>query len=98
MAIRGLLAELQAEADVQPIILTEDITLFPPTKAQMREIVENEGDQEAQDRILFGDTKYDAIVALFEDQPYQLWNKFVKHVREAFFGAGADDVEGKSRG
>lgn len=97
MAIRGLLADLQAEAGVQPIVLTENITIFPPTRAQMREIVANEGDQEAQDRVLFGE-KYDAIIALFDDQPYQLWNKFAKHVREAYFGAGSSDVEGKSQG
>jgi hypothetical protein len=90
----GRFAELLIEAAIEPYVLTEDITLDPPTRKQMQQMVKATTEEEA-DKALFGD-KYDAVVGLFEERSFALWNAFVKDFRVHMFGRGADDVEGKS--
>jgi hypothetical protein len=90
----GRLAVLQRETRVpEPYVLTPDVVIAPPTRAQMQAIREVTGEE--QWAILFGE-HWEAVKALFDDQPDQLWDAFSADVSKHFFGPGVDDVEGKS--
>lgn len=91
----GRLFDLQRETKVpEPYVLTPEIAIQPLTKAQYRALADSNSDEE-QDRIVLGDS-YDAVVELFEDKPFQLWQAFSSDLNKHLFGPGVDDVEGKS--
>lgn len=92
--VAGRYADLLQEARIEPYVLTPAVRIDPPTRKQMRELAAAKSEEDA-DRALFGD-QYDAVINLFDDQPFSAWNKFVVEFREQMFGKGADDVEGKS--
>lgn len=92
----GRLAELQRETKVpEPYRLNQDIVIPVPTRKTMREA---RSAQSAEDynKTVFGD-QWDAINAVFDDQPDALFDAFIRDVGRHFFGVGADDVEGKSQ-
>ena len=92
--IIGRYADLVAEANTEPYVLTEDVVIPVPTRKQMRELNAARSEDDA-DKALFG-ASYKDVIALFDDQPFQAWNKFVVDFKNHMFGKGADDVEGKS--
>ncbi|MFC9432683.1 hypothetical protein [Nocardia sp. NPDC057030] len=75
-------------------VLTRDIVIKAPTRAQMIALRQSSTDEEF-DRAFLGDS-YDAVVALFADRPEQEWNAFAADVHKHFYGAGAGEVPGKS--
>lgn len=95
--VGGRFLELQQEVKVPaPIVLTDDLVITTPTKRQLEAFSTAETVDERLAALLGKD--FAKVVALFDDQPYQLWVKFQKDVQEHFFGAGASDVPGKSEG
>ena len=90
----GRYADLLEEAQIEPYVLTPAIRIDPPTRKQMRELASAKSEDDA-DRALFG-AQYDAVIELFDDQPFKAWNNFVVEFRAHMFGRGSDAVEGKS--
>jgi len=64
--------------------VTDEIVLSCPTKRQLEESQKDGLSEEESNRILIGD-QYDALVALFDDQPAHLWVEFNKLYLEHFF-------------
>ncbi|WP_433568061.1 hypothetical protein ACQP1O_43235 (plasmid) [Nocardia sp. CA-151230] len=91
----GRFYDLQQEIDVpKPYVLTEDITISPLTRRQFIEI-ETAENETAAERIIFGE-QYDAVIALFEDQPYAVWHAFTRDINRHLFGLGVEQAPGKS--
>ncbi len=91
----GRLYDLQRETKVpEPYVLNSEITIQPLTKAQYRALSSAENAEDG-DRATLGES-YDAVMALFEDEPFQLWTAFSNDLNRHLFGLGVDDVEGKS--
>lgn len=92
----GRLADLQRETKLpEPYKLTDDILIPVPTRKTMRDARAAQS-VEDYNKTVFGD-QWDAINAVFDEQPDALWDAFIRDVGRHFFGAGADDVEGKSQ-
>lgn len=90
----GRLAALQRETKVPaPYVLTPEITIPVPTRAMMRAI---RGASEEQQWELICGEHWEAVKALFDDQPDRLWEAFENDVTTHFFGPGVGEVEGKS--
>jgi hypothetical protein len=93
--IVGRIHALQRETKVpDPFVLTEDITIQPLTKAQLDALRKATTDEDI-DRARLGES-YDAVMEVFANEPFQLWNTFSRKFNEHMFGPGVDDVEGKS--
>lgn len=97
----GRFAELRAEVDDTPYVLTDDIKIRPMSRSQMEEYlaVPPQGKDSVEQRysVMFGD-QWPAIKALFADEPNAVWNLFVKEMTDFFFGKKADDAPGGSSG
>lgn len=92
----GRLYLLQQEVELpQPYVLNSEITIKPPSHAQMRDLKAAKTDAESN-RVILGD-QFEAVEALFKERPFQLWEAFWADIAKQFLGPGADDVEGKSQ-
>lgn len=87
-------ALLEEVGELEPYQLTDDIAIPMPTKKQLEKLYEAET-KEQRERALLG-KQYEAINALFDGQPYQVWSKFTDELNEHVFGKGVDEVPGKS--
>ena len=89
----GRLYELRAEVQIpEDYVLTEKIRIKNPTREQMMRFWETPGAE--ADRYLLGD-QADAVFALFEKEPNQLYQAMISDLLKHFFGNGAEDP-GKS--
>jgi hypothetical protein len=93
--------KLQAEVKVpDPIELTEDITIYPPTHEQLEAIqsmtpAQLADDPKAVEKVLFGEN-YEAVKDLFAKQDANLWKAFEDEVAKRFLpGAGDADTKGQ---
>lgn len=79
-----LFEKLRNEVKVpEPLRVTEDIILYCPTKKMLEESQKQET-EEASNRILIGE-HYDALLALFENEPPHRWAEFNKVYLDHFF-------------
>jgi len=79
-------------------VLTDDIKIRPMTKTQNEEylsIPATPDNIEKRYAVMFGDD-WEAIKALFADEPHEVWVLFVKDMSKFFFGKKADDAPGGS--
>lgn len=92
----GRFYDLQKEVKAPtPYVLTEDITILPLTRRQFVELGQANDDEDAQNRVVLGDN-YDAVIALFNDQPLAVWNAFTTDINRHLFGSGVEEAPGKS--
>lgn len=89
----GLLAQLRQEAGPQELVVDKNLVLPVPTTLQVR-AWDAATDGEEKLRALLGD-QYDTVIALFNDEPIQVWHGFLDAYYEFAFGKGANSVEGK---
>lgn len=91
----GRFYDLQKEVGAPaPYVLTEDIVIPPLTRGQFVEL-DRAPDDDAQNRVIFRD-QYDAVMALFEDQPLAVWSAFTTDINRHLFGLGVEQAPGKS--
>ena len=91
----GRFYDLQRETETpKPYVLTEGITIQPPTRAQYRQLDKVE-DQDEIDRVIFGEN-YEAINALYDTRPIEEWRAFMADFNRHFFGIGVEEAPGKS--
>ena len=89
----GVFAELQAEVKVpDPLVITPEITLYAPTKKQLR-ASRDAVDEDASEKALLGD-QYEALHDLFNDQPGELWAEFNKRYIAHFLPQAGSPEEG----
>lgn len=89
----GRFYELREEVPIpEDYVLTEKIRIKNPSRKQMIEFWDSVGQD--RDRALLGD-QADAVFALYENEPNQLFQRMINDLLNHFFGTGADD-EGKS--
>jgi len=97
--IGGRFAELRAEVDDTPYVLTDEIKIRPMTRKQMEDYLAiDPRDKQAVEKryaVMFGDL-WPAVKALFADEPNAVWNLFAKEMTDFFFGKKADDAPGGS--
>lgn len=81
----GLFDKIRAEVEVpEPLVVTEDIVLQCPTKAQL-DLSQLTGNELESNKILLGEDNYKKLAALFDDQPPQMWVEFNKAYVAHFF-------------
>lgn len=94
----GRFAELRAEVDAKPYVLTDEIKIPLMTRSQTEEylsIPATPANTEKRYAVMFGDN-WEAIKDLFADEPNAVWSLFVKDMTDFFFGKKADDAPGGS--
>ncbi len=80
-----LFERLRREVKVPtPLVVTEDIVLSCPTKAQL-ELSQKALTEEESNRILLGQDNYDKLNELFAHEAPQMWAEFNKEYVEHFF-------------
>lgn len=95
----GRLYEIRAELAAKrkgPYVLTEDISIAPPTFKKIKTLRTAKNDEERL-AIILGDDR-DAIEALFDDQPFDEWIEFQKDLMEHMYGKGVLALPGGSQG
>ena len=95
----GRLYEIRAELASKrkgPYVLTEDISIAPPTFKTIKKL-RTAKDDEQRLAIILGDDK-DAIEALFDDRPFDEWLEFQKDLFEHLYGKGVLALPGGSQG
>jgi hypothetical protein len=81
---KTLFEQLQEDVKApEPLVVTDDITLYCPTKKQLEES-QKQTSEEDSNRILIGE-HYDALLALFENEPPHRWAEFNKIYLNHFF-------------
>lgn len=97
----GRFAELRAEVDNTPYVLTPEIKIYPMSRQQMVDYLAaaaapGNKQQEIRNRAMFGD-QFEAIQELFATEPNAVWTLFVKDMNTFLFGQKADDAPGGSK-
>lgn len=91
----GRFAELRAEVDDTPYVLTPEIKIPPMSRRQMENYLAAKTSAEKWDA-MFGEDLWEQIQDLFADEPNKVWNLFVADMTDFFFGKKADDAPGGS--
>lgn len=83
-----MFSELIATVKVpEPLVVTPEIVLDPPTKWQVSEILRPGITEEEAQRAIFGD-HFEAAMGLFNNRPREIWNAFMTRYNSHFFGDG----------
>lgn len=67
----------------EPLVVTDDITLYCPTSRQVRDSQKCTSEEDAN-RVLIGE-KYDDLYELFLDYPPHVWAEFHQQYIDHFF-------------
>lgn len=80
-----LFEELQKEVNVPgPLVVTQDITLVAPTKAQL-DASKAALTEDESNKLLLGEEIFDKLQDLFANEAPQLWEAFNKAYIDHFF-------------
>lgn len=79
-----------------PYQVTPELTLPMPTTKQVRAF-RNAVNEDDRLKALVGD-HFSELEELFDEQPYDIWQAFLKDYYDHFFGQGSADVPGGSAG
>ncbi len=67
-----------------PLVVTDEITLYCPTKKQL-EASQASNSEEESNRILLGEENFDKLNSLFGDEAPHMWAEFNKIYLDHFF-------------
>lgn len=81
-------------ANVVPPLKVKGVVLTQPTQRRVEEWKQVGNDADAGERALFGD-QYEAIKAVFADEPEYVWENFNIKYLQHMFGIGTEAELGK---